>query len=137
MRGIYIPLSVIPNDLKQEFDQIETSAQINNNTECSGEIKNMVMRWELYADGSPSYYDILFGIDYNDENNEKCLPEWYRESILYYQNHSDNRSDMSLKIFDLFNILKKNKNVTRAILSYDKATNDNSIEKTLYTYLYK
>jgi hypothetical protein len=82
LRYIYIPTNLMPYDLKHEFDQIDTHTQMNEFSEIDQKIFHIIRKWELCANGSHSYHHILFGIKYDDEdNNKNNIPSWYKQSF--------------------------------------------------------
>jgi hypothetical protein len=119
--AIYLPISLLPNNIKNNFEKIY-SIYGNIIYETKTEDQNIINYFELLADDSPSCFEILFNIDINiidDENISFNLPIYYRESILYYDNHHNrkkfNIDNCKYKTSELYKILETKYNVVKSI----------------------
>lgn len=118
-RAICVPIELMDVGTFAEMEKImekvdEKGYLINNFVKVSDEtlgnclkslneypdIKDILDKWKLYSDDSPSNLIILFGIDLSDgedEDGDSKIPEWYKKSYLYYGNFKHRETFEKLK----------------------------------------
>jgi hypothetical protein len=120
IRGLYIPIPLLPNDLKEEFDYLVQNSnqewifsldiQTSENSwivtfpNFSDEKGIKILRkWEMFADDSPINDDILFV--------DGVLPEWYEQSEFIFGNKFE-----PMSIEEFYNNAKSLNNVVKSVI---------------------
>jgi uncharacterized protein (DUF2225 family) len=120
IRGLYIPISLLPNDLKEEFDFLHSNSdqewvfnldiKTSENSwivtfpNFSDEKGIKILRkWEMFADDSPINDEILF--------LDGVLPEWYESSEFIFGNKGE-----KMTIEEFYNHAKSLNNVIKSVI---------------------
>ncbi len=119
LRAIFLPVSLLPDSVKNDFDELYTKYGSYFSTIDSGADRNTIKFFELLADGCPGSYDMAF--NYNSfENIDIEMPEYFNKSILYYDSLNFRKQfniplTNAITYENIYSLLKQKYNVVKSL----------------------